>query len=512
LVSVHEDKATPKIIDFGVAKALAQPLTERTLATDESQLLGTSYKLRKFVRRNRVLVGGVTTVMVVLLAGVVVSTIFAIGQARARAERQLVTDFLKQNVLSSAGQIMGREATVIDVLNASIAKLDEGDFRDQPLIEAEIRHTLAYLYYDLGHYAVAAQHQKSVHRIYAEQLGDSHETTNITLNWLAVFYYHAGKYREAEPLYKQVIGKARQHKAGVLVDKMRTWKCNLACAYAGQGRYQEAEKLLRESLENCDWATQYHGVGYGYHLGEIYREQGKYEMAESVLLKTLDTARQRHKKEKQRVIQFSSCMLRCMNELALLYLAQGHHAKAEELFEQGIDFGARWLPGKDHPDTLRNVNDLAILRIKQERYDEADTLLNRALAGRKVKLGDDHPKTLETINDLDILHREQGQYDEAERLLIEAHKKRQTTLGEDHPHALESAHELAVLHKEQGDYDKAEPLLQEAVEGRRLKLGDKHPHTLESWNNLIDLYETWNKPEKAEELRAKLVQTEAVEQ
>jgi len=35
---------------------------------------------------------------------------------------------------------------------------------------------------------------------------------------------------------------------------------------------------------------------------------------------------------------------------------------------------------------------------------------------------------------------------------------------------------------------------------------------LESWNNLIELYEAWSKPEKAEEQRAKLPQTEAVEE
>ena len=45
-----------------------------------------------------------------------------------------------------------------------------------------------------------------------------------------------------------------------------------------------------------------------------------------------------------------------------------------------------------------------------------------------------------------------------------------------------------------------------------LKLGDNHPHTLESLKNLIDLYEAWGKPEKAEEWRAKLPQTEAVEE
>ncbi|MHC4205935.1 MAG: protein kinase domain-containing protein, partial [Planctomycetota bacterium] len=41
LVSTQDDKAVPKVIDFGVAKALSQPLTERTLATEDSQLIGT---------------------------------------------------------------------------------------------------------------------------------------------------------------------------------------------------------------------------------------------------------------------------------------------------------------------------------------------------------------------------------------------------------------------------------------------------------------------------------------
>jgi len=58
--------------------------------------------------------------------------------------------------------------------------------------------------------------------------------------------------------------------------------------------------------------------------------------------------------------------------------------------------------------------------------------------------------------------------------------------------------------------DKVEPLLLEALEGRRLKLGDTHPHTLESLHNLIELYKAWGKPERAEEWRAKLPQTEAV--
>jgi WD40 repeat protein/serine/threonine protein kinase len=41
LVSAEGDRAIPKIIDFGVAKAMSQPLTERTLVTEDSHLLGT---------------------------------------------------------------------------------------------------------------------------------------------------------------------------------------------------------------------------------------------------------------------------------------------------------------------------------------------------------------------------------------------------------------------------------------------------------------------------------------
>lgn len=41
LVSLHGQKAVPKVIDFGVVKAMSLPLTERTLFTERGQLLGT---------------------------------------------------------------------------------------------------------------------------------------------------------------------------------------------------------------------------------------------------------------------------------------------------------------------------------------------------------------------------------------------------------------------------------------------------------------------------------------
>jgi serine/threonine protein kinase/Flp pilus assembly protein TadD len=40
-VSIHSEQVVPKVIDFGVAKAITQPLTERTLVTEVGQFVGT---------------------------------------------------------------------------------------------------------------------------------------------------------------------------------------------------------------------------------------------------------------------------------------------------------------------------------------------------------------------------------------------------------------------------------------------------------------------------------------
>src|SRR5437764_14397251 len=41
LVALHDDRPVPKVIDFGVAKAIGTPLTEKTLHTGFEQVVGT---------------------------------------------------------------------------------------------------------------------------------------------------------------------------------------------------------------------------------------------------------------------------------------------------------------------------------------------------------------------------------------------------------------------------------------------------------------------------------------
>jgi serine/threonine protein kinase/Flp pilus assembly protein TadD len=423
----------------------------------------TVYHLKKFVHRNRALVTGVVSVLAVLVAGIIVSTFYAVRADRASAESKAIADFLTNDVLASVVEVKGREATAADILNAASKSL-QGRFDDQPQIEADICWRLSTIYRRLGDHRSAIPYLARLYQLRRERLGEHKGDTNTAKNYLALAYNGAGQYSEAERLFDELIEFYQQSNPENV--GMLPWlKCNISRIYIGQGRYEEAERLLVKTLSSSEtaWWKRYRPEGKPYldDLAEIYLYWGKYEQAEKLFKETVESQGREGTSDPGAAVY-------SMDGLGRLYMAQEHFDKAEEQFKKGIDFGNHELPGKDHPLTLRNINDLAVLYTKQKKYEDADRLFDEVLEARKRKLGDDHPDTLESKNDLAMLYKEQGRYEEAEKYLLEA------------------------------------------VRGRLSKLGDKHPQTIESLKNLIDLYESWNRPEKAEEWRAKLQQTKSM--
>ncbi len=98
---------------------------------------GALYRLGKFVRRNRTLISGIAAVLVVLIAGIVGITIFAVKAERHRAEMQLVSDFLQLSVIQSydpyyvGDKITGGKITVRSVLDTVSEGLEK--FEGMPL-------------------------------------------------------------------------------------------------------------------------------------------------------------------------------------------------------------------------------------------------------------------------------------------------------------------------------------------------------------------------------------------
>ena len=643
LVSVEDKRAIPKIIDFGVAKALSMPLTERTLATEDTQLLGTpeymspeqadmanedidtrsdiyslgvllyvlltgvlpfdsetlregginnirkviretdpktpstrlsslgeeaqkvaqnrrtevrvlakcmhrelewiplkamqkeraeryrsaseladdienylngvplvagppsmTYRIRKFARRNRGLVIGIAAVLTVLLIGIVVSTILAIGQSRARAEAQAIADFLQNDLIAVADPTVGegQEATIRSFLETASEKLD-GKFENQPLVEASLRDTLGGTYRNLGELKMAEPHLERAVRLRQGYLGAEHPETLSSMDRLGWLYIDQARFEEAAELFENALSTSRRA-LGDAHTRTLSFANALGCVYYDLGRYDEAEKLYLRGVE-----TALRVLGEKSHLslfmvgnlGQTYDLQGRYDEAERQFLKTLRLCEGFW--DDQYIYT-----LRYKGFLAGVYRKQKRYDEAERLYLEILPIQRRVL-GKEHAHTLWSVEGLARVYTGQGQYEQAEELFTQALEGLKKVRGAKHRDTIRCMNGLAELYTAQRRFDEAESLLIEALEISRRTLGENHPWTLTSMNGLSIVYKEQAQYDKAEPLLLEALRGRRLKLGDAHPHTMESWRNLIDLYEAWGKPEQAEQWKVNLSESQS---
>ncbi|MBI4718824.1 MAG: serine/threonine protein kinase [Planctomycetes bacterium] len=123
---------------------------------------------------------------------------------------------------------------------------------------------------------------------------------------------------------------------------------------------------------------------------------------------------------------------------------------------------------------------------------------NEALAIRRRELGDTHPDTLESINSMGLLLQSQGKLEEAEPYHREALEKCARVLGSEHPMTLIATSSMGVLLHGQGRLAEAEPYYRQALEGSRRVLGDEHRDTLKSINNLGTLLWAQGKLEEAE--------------
>ncbi|MHC4301417.1 MAG: tetratricopeptide repeat protein [Planctomycetota bacterium] len=429
-----------------------------------------TYRLKKFVSRNRTLVGSAAAVLVVLVAAVFVSTGFAIKESQARAEAlaagreaarqaqisQAVSDFLRDDLLSSVDPyVAGHEVTVRSFLDAASEKL-EGKFEAEPLVEASIRHTLGNTYRNIGNFDPAQTHLELAREIRIKELGEQHADTLSTMDRLAVLYFSQGQYDEAESLYEKMLAINSTLRGDE--DASTLWFAgNLATVYRFQGRYDDAEELYDKVIK---YERELLGSA---HPDTFYSRNG----------------------------------------LAMLYIAQGQHEKAEPHLLDVHRIGSDVL-GAEHPDVLFSMNGLAIVRTAQSHHNDAEALLADALERGILTLGDEHPSTLATRDSLARLYKEMDLYEESESLFESTFEARSRVLGDKHPDTLDSADGLGQLYTAMGRYDEAERLLIETLAGRRRMLRDKHPDILDSIRALVGLYEAWNKPDEVKEWRAKL--------
>ena len=140
--------------------------------------------------------------------------------------------------------------------------------------------------------------------------------------------------------------------------------------------------------------------------------------------------------------------------------------------------------GDDHPDTLNSINNMGLLLKSMAKLAEAEPYYREALEGRRCVLGDDDPSTLSSIGNMGSLLHAMDKYEEAKPYLREALQTKRRVLGDEHPSTLNSINNMGGLLYSAGNLAEAKTYWREALEGYRRVLGDNHPTTMKSISNI----------------------------
>lgn len=423
------------------------------------------YQARKFARRNKALVSGMLCSCLVLVAGVVASSYWAVRATHAEAVARdeaatatLMNDFLV-GMLGSVDpeRAQGREITVMELLDDAAATAGQR-LGARPPVEAAVRATLGQSYKGLGKTAKAEEQLlASVDRFQRAFGPDDRNTLNAKRN-LAGVYGDAGKLAEAEELSRQTLEAYNrlygEHDPDAIVNL-----AELGAILQQATRFQEAESCLRTALERGR------------------RVRG--ERDESVLM--------------------------ILHNLGTSLKDQGRLDEAEAMLREALALRES-VHGPDHPQTLYTVNNLAAVLLRSGKNTQAEPLLRRALDGRRAILGESHPSTLVAMNNLATSLVPQGKLDEAERIMKFVYETNLRDQGEEHAKTLVALGVLAYINEDLGRSDEAERLYLKAIEIRKRARGGADPETWPVMNNLATFYTKWGRYPESEKLFREVIE------
>jgi len=444
------------------------------------------YHFRMFAARNRVGLAAASLVSVALVAGTIVSVVFALREADQRriaeektteaedraAELETVTHF-QQSMLSVinvesvgrnivndlrseieeaiAGETIDEEerlamlasfdraAARANATNVALGVIDrdilqpaieaiEREFAGQPAVEAALRSAIGSTYLELGMHAEAKEQLESALVIRRRELGDDHIDTISSIGQMGSLLEATGEYERAIAFLQEAIERSKR-------------------AYGDDHAH-----TLRE-INN---------------MGVVLQSMRRFEDAETYFEEAAAGFRHLHGRN-------DADTLMCIHNLATNYLYLQRYDDAEPHVREALEI-ARNVWGDDHPATLSSVNNMASLLRAMNRLEEAEPYYREALNGLRRARGDQHPDTLGAVHNMAHLLMSMGRLDEAETYFRDALVGMRTELGHDHWSTITCISSLGLLLKLNGDLKEAEALLHEAIGGYRRLLSEGH-HT-----------------------------------
>jgi non-specific serine/threonine protein kinase/serine/threonine-protein kinase len=249
----------------------------------------------------------------------------------------------------------------------------------------------------------------------------------------------------------------------------------MAQTYAGLGLYGRARDLVEHThaiQRSLFGERSRETLATESYLAQLLRAQGHLPEAENLLQNTIEVQR-------QVLGPNDPDTLASMDRLGYLYANEARPADAESLFRQTLN-AERKVLGPDDPQTLSTLNELAEVLTQQGRYAEADQIYGDLIAAQRRTLGPDHPATLLSMSHAAENLEEEDRLPEAEKLYSDVIAAQRHVLGPEHPQILRAMTMLAVTMMKEGRYSEADRLQTQVIEIKARVLGPTHTSTLQS--------------------------------
>ena len=209
--------------------------------------------------------------------------------------------------------------TIKELLDRAAAELTpekiEQEFPQQPLVQAEILHTVGIAYLYAGRFCQGRRPPRAARSLYKAKLGPDDLETLHTMGNLALAYQAAGKLDLALPLFEET-NKLMKAKLGPYHQDTLESLNNLPVK--ALKAFGLTKQLYLDTLQSMN------------NLGEAYQEAGKLDLALPLLEETL-------RLRKAKLGPDHPDTLKSMDNLAEAYEDAGRHDDAIPLLEDALD-------------------------------------------------------------------------------------------------------------------------------------------------------------------------------
>jgi eukaryotic-like serine/threonine-protein kinase len=228
-----------------------------------------------------------------------------------------------------------------------------------------------------------------------------------------------------------------------------------------------AERVGKEMTNQPAVEAELRGV-----IGRLYAEVGNYAAAEQMLLEALALRRKLSGAES---VETAAALY----SLGNLYRKQQNLAKGEAAFSEALAIQRRLL-GNEHADVARTLTGLGAIYCRQRKLAEAESLTREGLKIRRKLFGNEHLEFADSLRNLSVILADLGRREESEKAAREVLDIRRQLLGNEHPLVAAALMDLAWAAGFNGKSPGLEEMETEAFTIRRKVLGDGHPEVAKS--------------------------------